>query len=62
MFEHAEYRVEEDGGSMEACATILNSDGCIASTAITCLLTVRTSSDSAGTCMYMVLAKQKGGN
>ena len=56
-FEQLRYRVEEDGGSVEGCVTILNSDGCIASTAIPFLLTVSTFYDSAG--MYIPLYSLK---
>ena len=47
--------MEENGGSIEVCATILNPNGCTASTEIPFLLDVRTSDDSAGIHIYTTL-------
>ena len=46
--------MEENGGSIEVCATILNPNGCTAPTEIPFLLDVRTSDDSAG--MYRIVS------
>ena len=52
-FQPAGYTAVESVGSVLVCAAILNRGGCIASKALTFILTVRTSDDSAG--MYILL-------